>query len=155
MTNTDAHEMKRRDFLGKFIKIFFLSVFVVLSSVLLYLYPSANREKSLRFFYLMEEENLPARGIRRVDFEYMSEERSMLQRIFLSMSDKGPIAFSSVCTHLGCLINWDNNKKEFLCPCHGGRYNMNGDVIAGPPPKALTRLPLDIKDGKVYIGVKV
>jgi cytochrome b6-f complex iron-sulfur subunit len=44
-------------------------------------------------------------------------------------------AMSTVCTHLGCTVHWEKDKKEFYCPCHQGRFNENGDVIAGPPPR--------------------
>ncbi|RME39856.1 MAG: Rieske (2Fe-2S) protein [Planctomycetota bacterium] len=50
---------------------------------------------------------------------------------------KGFAAFSAACTHLGCLVKWDRNKKEFLCPCHGAVFDRNGAVVAGPPPKPL------------------
>ncbi|MBF0330017.1 MAG: Rieske 2Fe-2S domain-containing protein [Nitrospirae bacterium] len=103
----------------------------------------------------MDEDSLPRKGVRKVDFEYNGEDRTMGSRVYISASDKELTAFSSVCTHLGCFINWDHNKKEFICPCHGGRYGIDGNVTAGPPPAPLARLPLEIKDGKVYIGMKI
>jgi Rieske Fe-S protein len=69
------------------------------------------------------------------------------------MSKSGLFALSPVCTHLGCLVNWDYNKKEFICPCHGGKYDMEGKVRGGPPPAPLNRLPLEVRDEKVYIGM--
>lgn len=42
--------------------------------------------------------------------------------------------FNATCTHLGCLVKWDPQSKRFLCPCHGGIYNENGEVLSGPPP---------------------
>ena len=75
--------------------------------------------------------------------------------LFWWYGEKGMTVFSPVCTHLGCYVNWDNNRKEFICPCHGGRYNIDGQVIAGPPPKPLDRLPFKIEAGKVYLGVTV
>ncbi|RME66309.1 MAG: hypothetical protein D6778_04940 [Nitrospirae bacterium] len=64
-------------------------------------------------------------------------------------------ALSPVCTHLGCLVNWNYLKGEFQCPCHGGRYDIKGRVIGGPPPRPLTRLPLKIEGEKVLVGLKV
>ena len=90
-----------------------------------------------------------------MEFKYTVAESEMLNRAFLSVNEKGLIAFSPVCTHLGCYVNWDNNRKEFLCPCHGGRYNSEGQVIAGPPPKSLTRLPYKIEASKIYLGITV
>jgi cytochrome b6-f complex iron-sulfur subunit len=61
-------------------------------------------------------------------------------------------AFSAVCTHLGCIVQWQHVKQEFLCPCHAGRFSAEGTVIAGPPPKPLTRLPVAVVNGIITIG---
>ena len=79
----------------------------------------------------------------------------MSAHVFLVGSKAGLIALSPVCSHLGCLISYDRNREEFICPCHGGRYDMEGRVTAGPPPAPLSRMPLEVRDGKVYIGIKV
>lgn len=60
-------------------------------------------------------------------------------------------AFSVNCTHLGCPVQWIPDPKLFLCPCHGGVYNANGSVAAGPPPKPLGRYPTRVKNGQVEI----
>jgi cytochrome b6-f complex iron-sulfur subunit len=43
-------------------------------------------------------------------------------------------ALSDSCTHEGCLLNYDKPSNELKCPCHGGTYDLNGKVLAGPPP---------------------
>jgi menaquinol-cytochrome c reductase iron-sulfur subunit len=45
--------------------------------------------------------------------------------------------FSNVCTHMQCPVHWDESLNQFLCPCHGGLYDMEGRNIGGPPPKPL------------------
>lgn len=62
------------------------------------------------------------------------------------------IALSAVCTHLGCIVQWENAKQDFLCPCHGGRYTADGTVIAGPPPRPLPKLPFRVVNGTIIIG---
>jgi cytochrome b6-f complex iron-sulfur subunit len=64
----------------------------------------------------------------------------------------GLVAFSAVCTHLGCIVQWEKDKQGFLCPCHGGRFTADGVVIAGPPPKPLNKLPFTVADGNITIG---
>ena len=58
---------------------------------------------------------------------------------------------SAICTHTGCNVTWQSEEGEFECPCHGGKYNRQGEVVAGPPPKPLERLPLKIENGEVAI----
>lgn len=147
--------MKRRDFLKKMIKAFFAVIAAVVLSSLVYIYPSKIRKRELQYIYIMDEDELPRRGVRRVAFDVKLQDRVFANRAFIAVNDYGLIAFSSVCTHLGCLVNWDSFRSEFICPCHGGRFDINGNVAGGPPPKPLIRLPLQMKDGKVYIGIKV
>ncbi len=149
--------MKRREFLKWVIKTFFTLTAAIMLSFIIYLYPSKTKEKRQKFFYIIDEDDLPKRGVKKIDFKYIEDrsERELTTRIFLCATDSKLTAFSSICTHLGCLINWDNNRKEFLCPCHGGRFDINGRVISGPPPKPLRQLPIQIKEGKVYIGIIV
>jgi cytochrome b6-f complex iron-sulfur subunit len=62
------------------------------------------------------------------------------------------VALSAVCTHLGCIIQWEKEKQDFLCPCHAGRYTADGAVISGPPPKPLAKLPLVVANGSITVG---
>lgn len=64
----------------------------------------------------------------------------------------GLVALSAVCTHLGCIVQWEKDKQDFLCPCHGGRFTSDGVVVAGPPPKPLNKLPFTVAGGNITIG---
>lgn len=59
---------------------------------------------------------------------------------------------SAVCTHLGCVIQWQNQQDEFLCPCHGGRFATDGHVLGGPPPKPLEQLKFTVANGVITVG---
>lgn len=61
-------------------------------------------------------------------------------------------AFSLVCTHLGCIVKWQEGEKEFYCPCHDGYFDQFGEVIAGPPPVPLEQFPVRVEDDKVIVG---
>jgi cytochrome b6-f complex iron-sulfur subunit len=75
-------------------------------------------------------------------------------RFFLArLGDGGFIAISLRCTHLGCSINWEEDKKRFICPCHASAFNINGDVLNPPAPKALDYYPVIIENGIVKIDV--
>ena len=63
---------------------------------------------------------------------------------------EGIVAYSAVCTHLGCIVSqWVADKKAGLCPCHGGIYDLahGAKVIAGPPPRPVPQLPLKVEGG--------
>jgi cytochrome b6-f complex iron-sulfur subunit len=62
------------------------------------------------------------------------------------------VALSAVCTHLGCVVQWQEGKGEFLCPCHGGRFSPAGTVLGGPPPRPLEVLPVTVDGDQLRIG---
>lgn len=66
-------------------------------------------------------------------------------------NDDGYTVLSARCTHLGCTVAWDPINKQFKCPCHGGVYDEEGRVIAGPPPAPLSRLPCYRNDDHLAI----
>lgn len=49
-------------------------------------------------------------------------------------------AFSAVCPHLGCIVQWNNDEKSFDCPCHGSRFDAEGNVINGPAETDLHKI---------------
>lgn len=61
-------------------------------------------------------------------------------------------ALSAVCTHLGCIVKWVDDKQIFLCPCHGGQFTQKGEVLGGPPPKPLQNIPVNIIGDRIVIG---
>lgn len=62
------------------------------------------------------------------------------------------VALSAVCTHLGCIVQWQKDKQDFLCPCHAGHYSADGIVTAGPPPKPLPKIPFSVAGGNITVG---
>jgi len=55
-------------------------------------------------------------------------------------------AHSLWCTHLGCEVRWNGEKKRYLCPCHEGQYDARGYPVAGPPPRRLQELHVTVTD---------
>ena len=64
------------------------------------------------------------------------------------------IALSSRCMHLGCPVRWVDAAARFACPCHGGVYNIRGQVAGGPPVRPLDRFytRLNKATGQVELG---
>ncbi len=63
------------------------------------------------------------------------------------------VCFSSVCTHLGCSVRWDPATNRFKCSCHGGAFDRDGNVVAGPPPSPLPRLSWRMEAGILKVEV--
>lgn len=73
---------------------------------------------------------------RQADGWYQTRKQTI---VFIDREGDGYRALSATCAHLGCRVKWDDTKKQFLCPCHGGVYDREGRVLAGPPPAPLER----------------
>jgi cytochrome b6-f complex iron-sulfur subunit len=74
--------------------------------------------------------------------------------VFVVHLKEGFKVFSGVCTHLGCIVRWEEQKGRFYCPCHGGIFSKSGEVIGGPPPKPLNQFDVEIDNKLVFIKVK-
>ncbi len=72
--------------------------------------------------------------------------------IIINRPDKGFIALSRTCTHLGCLVEYHHAQQRLICPCHAGNFDLEGNVLSGPPPKPLTVIPFKIEGDKIVIG---
>jgi len=69
------------------------------------------------------------------------------------LKDGGFIAMSLKCTHLGCSVIWDENEKQFNCPCHASSFDMYGNVIDPPAPRALDMYPVIIEEGQLQVNI--
>jgi cytochrome b6-f complex iron-sulfur subunit len=63
------------------------------------------------------------------------------------------IAFTAVCTHLGCTVQYRSDLKHIWCACHNGHYDLNGMVISGPPPSPLTQYTVAIKGEEIFVSL--
>lgn len=65
---------------------------------------------------------------------------------------EGVVAISAVCTHLGCIVKWREERKMLFCPCHAARFALDGRVLGGPAPAPLEVHPVTVAGGKVVLG---
>jgi len=87
---------------------------------------------------------LPVGGVRPVSYGATS---ALVMRTAESIR-----CFSLVCTHLGCLVQWQEGAQEFYCPCHDGRFDQFGEVLAGPPPLPLEQIAVRVEGDTVIVG---
>ena len=61
-------------------------------------------------------------------------------------------AFTAVCTHLDCTVQYRAEQKDILCACHNGIYDMKGQVVSGPPPRPLEEFAVRLRGDEVVIA---
>ena len=149
-------ETGRREFIKKALwgLLVLLGLGFLITGVKLFA-PLKSRDKELVFFPLIAEDDSPRTGVKKAELVFSVAGKERKTRVFIVSSPAELIVFSATCSHLGCLVNYYKEKREFVCPCHSGRYDLTGKNIGGPPPAPLTRLPLQIRDGMIFVGIKV
>ena len=60
-------------------------------------------------------------------------------------------AFSAVCTHLNCTVQYDSEKRQIWCACHNGQFDLNGKVTGGPPPRPLEQYTTHVQGDEVVV----
>jgi cytochrome b6-f complex iron-sulfur subunit len=61
-------------------------------------------------------------------------------------------AFSAVCTHLNCTVQYSKESKNIWCACHNGKFDLNGKVISGPPPKPLEEFKVNVVGENIIVS---
>lgn len=67
-------------------------------------------------------------------------------------SETGAVAFDAACPHARCSLRFDKDRNQFVCPCHGGVFALDGSRLAGPPRRDMIRAVVDVADGDVVIA---
>ena len=72
--------------------------------------------------------------------------------ILVRLGESEFAAYSQSCTHLMCPVNYRHEQKQFYCPCHEGFFSAeDGRVLAGPPPRALPRFPVEVTGEEIWV----
>lgn len=61
-------------------------------------------------------------------------------------------AFNAICTHLGCTVQYSEKETQIWCACHNGHYDLNGNVVSGPPPRALEEYDVAVQDQQIVVS---
>ncbi len=72
--------------------------------------------------------------------------------LLVRVSDTEWKAFSAVCTHLNCTVQYRDSTQQIWCACHNGTYDMNGRVVSGPPPNPLEEYAVNIRGDEVVVS---
>ncbi|HEY8417487.1 MAG TPA: Rieske 2Fe-2S domain-containing protein [Limnochordales bacterium] len=72
-------------------------------------------------------------------------------RFYVSRLPEGVIALYWRCPHLGCTVPWNQTQNLFICPCHGSVYEPTGQNIAGPAPRPMDYMRVEIRGGRLLV----
>jgi cytochrome b6-f complex iron-sulfur subunit len=76
-------------------------------------------------------------------------------RFYLArLDDGGFLALSRRCPHLGCTLPWVEDKKRFVCPCHASAFDIRGEVVNSPAPRAMDQHRVVIENGVVRVDTR-
>ncbi len=82
-------------------------------------------------------------------FRYPTEDHPC---ILVRLAENEYAAYSQSCTHLMCPVHYQASTKRLVCPCHEGFFSAeDGRVLAGPPPRALPRYPVELREGQIWV----
>ena len=70
------------------------------------------------------------------------------------LSDGGFLALSRTCTHLGCTVPWVASEKKFICPCHSSEFDIRGEVLSPPAPRALDIFEISLENNFVKVNTR-
>lgn len=132
---------------------------VVIGPVLGFVTSPVRRKPKENWIAVLNESDLAVGQTREVAFlmkirdGYADVERKYT--VFLHRYPDRVVAFDPACTHLGCRVTWVGDKNRYLCPCHGGVFDPDGNVVSGPPPKPLESHPVKVEGGRIWVQKKV
>jgi Rieske Fe-S protein len=140
------NEITRRQFL-KLINggLAALGIAAIGTPVVAYFYPAKLEEMPSEPVLVCAESELPVGESKLIKFGRYPA--------LIIHTAEGLRAYSAVCTHFACLVKWEAELGQIVCPCHEGYFSpLDGSVISGPPPSALLALPVNVVNGEVYVG---
>lgn len=157
---TDPIDPQRRKVMGAIVGVINLGLIGAIVGPVVGFAASPVKSKMKGTWVELMDEHLIAPGeIKEVNFSmrvvdgYHEVERKYT--VFLRRSEDGVLCLDPACTHLGCRVEYQSDRRRFICPCHGGVFDEEGRVKSGPPPKPMDRHPVKIEGGKIWISREV
>jgi Rieske Fe-S protein len=153
-----SHEVSRRDFVKVVTAILgsIMGAVVGLPAIGYLISPASKNQKSEAWVPLGPLEKIPV-GVP-VLFSFT---RSKINGWEKTVNSYGVYALrgnndelkvmSNVCTHLSCRVTWNEEKQAYVCPCHDANFDIEGNVIAGPPPSPLKLYEAKVENGTLLI----
>ena len=149
--------MERRTFLSRLVQFFSALIAALFALPVLRFVQASFASTSDTTSYPIGDAQTSQEEVTRVSFTRLVRDgwmvRNVEEYVWIRKKPDGTIlVFEPHCTHLGCAYDWDSKSQQFLCPCHGGKFDKEGNRIAGPPPRPLDRFQVKKEGNQIRIG---
>lgn len=121
-------------------------------SILSFVYPAA------RFIIPPAETEPAAREVKAANAADLNPNSGLIFKFgnrpgLLLRTEKGEWrAFTAICTHLNCTVQFRDDTRQIWCACHDGLFDLNGRVVSGPPPEPLEEFAVNIRGEDVMVS---
>ena len=138
--------ISRRTFLGYVLKGGVLALFgAAVYPIVRYLYPPRGVESSVSSVVAAKAGELSTNAAKIFRF-------GNRPGILINTPQGQLKAFSAVCTHLNCTVQYDDESSVIWCVCHNGKYDLGGQVISGPPPRPLEAYQVNVRGDDIVVS---
>ena len=143
---SNQNHLTRRRFLGGALTAWlFVTCIPALYAAVKYVIPPNIRERVMEVINAGKFSDIPFNSAKIVKFNKKA--------IILVRTEGEQVkAFSAVCTHLGCIVQFMPEARIFKCNCHGSQFDLTGKNIAGPAPAPLKPFRVELKDNNVFVS---
>ena len=103
---------------------------------------------------LKEFSSLTEPTLRTIQIEQVDGWRKAVSEkaVYVTKDSQGQLrVLTSICPHLGCTVPWNKEKNQFVCPCHGATFSLDGTRISGPSLRGMDTLETSVQDGQLLV----
>lgn len=158
MSASDKSRLSRRDFIKTIAAAIggLIGISVGFPGIIYLLSPSLSKAEDDSVINLGPLKKYPIGVPARFDFTRTKvngwERTAVNHGLFvLRKNESEARVFSDICTHLACRVNWHPDIQNYVSPCHDGHFDIDGNVVSGPPPRPLDEFATKIEDGNLLI----
>ncbi|MBS1705146.1 MAG: Rieske (2Fe-2S) protein [Armatimonadetes bacterium] len=160
LSTNDSIEISRRKMMGLVVGVINLGLIgSIVGPMVGFATAPLTVKRKQRWVELMDESMIQPGEVKEVNYSMRVvdgyHEIEQKYTVYLRRGEEDVICIDPACTHLGCRVKFQSEQHRFVCPCHGGVFDDQGNNKSGPPPKPLERHPVKIEAGKIWISREV
>jgi menaquinol-cytochrome c reductase iron-sulfur subunit len=158
-TTAEPSPQNRRSFLGALMALGSVFVGALLSVPLIRfaIFPLIRRTTDLKnspVGSMSEFSSLTEPAMRTIQIEQIDGWRKTVSEkiVYITKDQRNQLSvLTSICPHLGCTVPWNKEKKQFICPCHGGTFSADGSRVSGPSQRGMDTLETYVEGGQLLV----